>query len=164
MKIRLFLLATLAIPLAAQPALDARYTKWLSEDAAYLITDAEWQSWKQLVTDTDRDQFIDQFWTRRGAGFKQEHYRRIAYANQRFASTVPGWKTDRGRIYIKFGPADQVEAHPSGESYDRPTEQGGGRTATYPFEKWRFHSAGAGPEIIFDFVDSARTGEYRLVP
>ena len=120
--------------------LETPYRKWLSEDVSYIITDEERAAFKRLSTDEEREQFIEQFWLRRDPTpdtaeneFKEEHYRRIAYANERYASGIPGWKTDRGRIYITFGPADEIESHPSGGSYERPMEEGGGTTSTYPF-------------------------------
>src|SRR5207237_10498932 len=95
--------------------------------------------------------------------FKEEHYRRIAYANERFASGIPGWKTDRGRIYITFGPPAEIESHPSGGSYERPYEEGGGTTSTYPFEKWRYRwIEGIGTNVEIEFVDPTMTGEYRM--
>ncbi|MBI4875295.1 MAG: GWxTD domain-containing protein [Acidobacteria bacterium] len=150
--------------------LEGPYRKWLNEDVTYIITDEERQAWKRLSTDEEREQFIEQFWLRRDPSpdsaeneYKEEHYRRIAYTNERFASGIPGWKTDRGRIYITFGPADEVESHPSGGSYERPIEEGGGTTSTYPFEKWRYRwIEGIGTDIIIEFVDPTMTGEYRM--
>jgi GWxTD domain-containing protein len=150
--------------------LEGPYRKWLNEDVTYIITDEERQAWKRFSTDEEREQFIEQFWLRRDPTpdsaeneFKEEHYRRIAYANERFASGIPGWKADRGRIYITFGPADEVESHPSGGSYERPMEEGGGTTSTYPFEKWRYRwIEGVGSDIIIEFVDPTMTGEYRM--
>jgi len=150
--------------------LETPYKKWLSEDVAYIITDEERQAFKHLSTDEEREQFIEQFWLRRDPTpdtqeneFKEEHYRRIAYANERFASGIPGWKADRGRIYITYGPADEVESHPSGGSYERPSEEGGGTTSTYPFEKWRYrYIEGIGSDINIEFVDTTMSGEYRM--
>jgi GWxTD domain-containing protein len=150
--------------------LETPYKKWLTEDVTYIITDEERTAWKRLATDEEREQFIEQFWLRRDPSpdsaeneFKEEHYRRIAYANERFASGIPGWKADRGRIYITFGPADEVESHPSGGSYERPPEEGGGTTSTFPFEKWRYRwIEGIGTDIIIEFVDPTMTGEYRM--
>src|SRR5215469_6982707 len=120
--------------------LEGPYKKWLNEDVVYIITDEERQAWKRLATDEEREQFIEQFWLRRDPTpdtaeneFKEEHYERIAYANERFSSGKPGWKTDRGRIYITRGKPDEIESHPSGGTYDRPFEEGGGTTTTYPF-------------------------------
>jgi len=146
------------------------FRKWLSEDVAYIITDEERQAFNRLATDDEREQFIEQFWMRRDPTpdsaeneFKEEHYRRIAYANERFASGIPGWKSDRGRIYIAFGPPDENESHPSGGTYERPIEEGGGTTSTYPFEKWRYRwIEGIGTDVIIEFVDPTMTGEYRM--
>jgi GWxTD domain-containing protein len=150
--------------------LETPYRKWMNEDVHYIITDEERQAWKRLATDEEREQFIEQFWLRRDPTpdsaeneYKEEHYRRIAYANERFASGIPGWKTDRGRIYITFGPPDEIESHPSGGTYERPFEEGGGTTSTYPFEKWRYRwIEGIGSDIIIEFVDPTMTGEYRM--
>ncbi len=150
--------------------LETPYKKWLNEDVTYIITDEERAAWKRLSTDEEREQFIEQFWLRRDPTpdtveneFKEEHYRRIAYANEHYASGIPGWKADRGRIYITFGPPDEIESHPSGGSYQRPMEEGGGETSTYPFEQWRYrYIDGIGNDIIIEFVDPTMTGEYRM--
>ncbi|MFL6351722.1 MAG: GWxTD domain-containing protein [Bryobacteraceae bacterium] len=146
------------------------WKKWLNEDVVYIITDEEKQAFKRLRTDEERQQFVEQFWLRRDPTpdteeneFKEEHYRRIAYANDHYASGIPGWKTDRGMIYIKYGAADEVESHPSGGSYERPYEEGGGETSTYPFETWRYrYIDGIGTNIIIEFVDTTMTGEYHI--
>jgi GWxTD domain-containing protein len=146
------------------------YRKWLNEDVLYIITDEEKTAFRRFSTDEEREQFIEQFWLRRDPTpdsqeneFKEEHYRRIAYANERYASGIPGWKTDRGRIYITFGPPDENESHPSGGTYERPFEEGGGTTSTFPFEKWRYRwIEGIGSDIIIEFVDTTMTGEYRM--
>jgi GWxTD domain-containing protein len=150
--------------------LETPYRKWLNEDVTYIITDEERTAWKRLSTDEEREQFIEQFWLRRDPTpdtleneFKEEHYRRIAYANEHYASGIPGWKADRGRIYITYGPPDEIESHPSGGSYQRPMEEGGGETSTYPFEQWRYrYIEGIGNDIIIEFVDPTMTGEYRM--
>ncbi len=150
--------------------LDTPYKKWLQEEVIYIITDEERTAFLRLSNNEEREQFIEQFWLRRDPTpdtveneFKEEHYRRIAYANERFASGIPGWKTDRGRIYVIWGPADEVESHPSGGSYQRPPEEGGGSTSTYPFEKWRYrYLEGIGNDVILEFVDPSGSGEYHL--
>jgi GWxTD domain-containing protein len=152
--------------------LESQYRKWLNEDVAYIITDTERKAFQALITDNDREQFIDQFWKRRDPTpdterneYREEHYRRIAYTNERFAPSggTPGWKTDRGRIYIEYGPPDEIESHPSGGSYQRPQAQGGGTTTTYPFEQWRYrYIEGLGSNIILEFVDGEKNGEYHL--
>ena len=146
------------------------YRKWQNEDVLYIISDEEKTAFRRLNTDEEREQFIEQFWLRRDPSpdtaeneYKEEHYRRIAYTNERYASGIPGWKTDRGRIYITFGPPDENESHPSGGTYERPYEEGGGTTSTYPFEKWRYRwIEGIGSDIIIEFVDPTMTGEYRM--
>jgi GWxTD domain-containing protein len=155
---------------AALKEMESAYKKWLSDEVPYIITDEERAAFKKLSTDDEREQFIEQFWERRNPNpgspeneFKEEYYRRIAYANEHYASGIPGWKTDRGRIYIMYGPADEIESHPSGGSYLRPPEEGGGETSTYPFEQWRYrYIDGIGTNIILEFVDPTMTGEYRL--
>ena len=155
---------------ALKQELSKPYKKWLDEDVVYIITDEERAAFKQLSNDEERDNFIEAFWQRRDPTpdteeneYKEEHYQRIAYANEHFAAGVPGWKTDRGRIYIVFGKADEVESHPSGGTYERPMEEGGGETSTYPFEQWRYrYIEGIGQEVIIEFVDTCMCGEYHM--
>ena len=150
--------------------LDRQYKEWLNEDVVYIISPEERTAFLQLDTNEEREQFIEQFWLRRSSNpdlpdndFKEEHYRRIAYANEHYASGIPGWKTDRGRIYIIWGPADEVDSHPTGGTYDRPMEEGGGSTTTYPWEKWRYrYLEGLGNNVELEFVDPSGSGEYRL--
>ena len=150
--------------------LEGPWKKWLNEDVTYIITDEERQAFKRLQTDEEREQFVENFWKRRDPTpdteeneYKEELYRRIAYANDHYASGIPGWKTDRGMIYIKYGAPDEVDSHPSGGSYQRPMEEGGGETSTYPFEDWRYrYLDGIGSNIEIEFVDPTMTGEYRM--
>ena len=150
--------------------LDSAYRQWLTEDVTYIISPDERNAFLQLDTNEEREQFIEQFWLRRSSNpdlpendFKEEHYRRIAYANEHYASGIPGWKTDRGRMYITWGPADEVESHPTGGTYDRPMEEGGGSTTTYPWETWRWrYLEGIGENIILEFVDPSGSGEYHM--
>jgi len=146
------------------------YKKWLNEDVVWIITDQERAAFKQLSNDEERDNFIEAFWQRREPTpdteeneYKEEHYRRIAYTNEHFAAGIPGWKTDRGRIYIMYGAADEVESHPSGGTYQRPMDEGGGETSTFPFEQWRYrYLEGIGQEVIIEFVDSCMCGDYHM--
>jgi GWxTD domain-containing protein len=150
--------------------LESPYRKWLDEDVVWIITDEERAAFKQLSNDEERDNFIEAFWQRRDPTpdteeneFKEEHYRRIAYANEHFAAGVPGWKTDRGRIYIVYGKPDEIDSHPSGGTYERPMEEGGGETSTFPFEDWRYrYIEGIGQEVIIEFVDSCMCNEYHM--
>ncbi len=150
--------------------LSKTYKKWLDEDVRWIITDEEQKAFKLLSNDEERDQFIEAFWQRRDPTpdtieneFKEEHYRRMAYANEHYAAGIPGWKSDRGRIYIMYGPADEIESHPSGGSYERPMEEGGGETSTFPFEDWRYrYLEGIGQEVIIEFVDTCMCGDYHM--
>lgn len=155
---------------ALRKELEGPFRKWLDEDVRYIITSDERKAFLQLSTDEEREQFIQQFWVRRDPTpdsleneYREEHYRRIAYANERYASGIPGWKTDRGRVYIAYGPPDEIESHPSGGMYQRPYDEGGGFTSTYPFEIWRYRwIEGIGSDILLEFVDPTMTGEYRM--
>jgi len=150
--------------------LSKTYKKWLNEDVVWIISDEERAAFKQLSNDEELDNFIEAFWQRRDPTpdteeneYKEEHYRRIAYANEHFAAGIPGWKSDRGRMYIMYGPADEVDSHPSGGSYERPMEEGGGETSTFPFEDWRYrYLEGIGQEVIIEFVDSCMCGDYHM--
>jgi GWxTD domain-containing protein len=146
------------------------YKKWLENDVPYIITDDEKKAFKALQTDEERENFIENFWRRRDPNpdteeneFREQYYERIAYANEHFTSGTPGWKTDRGRIYISWGKPDSVESHPSGGSYNRPSYEGGGDITAYPFETWFYrHLDGVGDGIEIEFVDPTGTGEYRI--
>ena len=146
------------------------YRVWLTEDVAYIISDEERQAFTRLSNDDERQSFVEQFWLRRDPTpdteeneFKEEHYRRIAYANERFASGIPGWKTDRGMVYIKFGPPDEIESHPSGGAYQRAQQDGGGESQSFPFETWRYrYLQGIGSNVVIEFVDQTMSGEYHL--
>ena len=150
--------------------LDNSFKTWLNEDVVYIISPEERSAFLQLSTNEEREQFIEQFWLRRSSNpdmpdndFKEEHYRRIAYANEHFASGIPGWKTDRGRIYIIWGAPDEIETHPTGGTYDRPMEEGGGSTTTYPWERWRYrYLEGIQENVELEFVDPSGSGEYHL--
>jgi GWxTD domain-containing protein len=184
---RLFFLALIAallftlpsaVPQAKKPApkpkakseSEDHFRKWLNEDVVYIITDDEKAVFQKLNTPEEKEQFIEQFWERRNPDprsstneFKEEHYRRIAYANDHFTSGDPGWMTDRGRIYIIHGKPDEIEARPAGGAYNRPIEEGGGTTAVHPYEKWRYrYIEGMGTNIEMEFVDATNTGKYEL--
>jgi GWxTD domain-containing protein len=136
---------------------DAFLKKWLNQDVAYITSEAEKAAYLSLTGDA-RYEFIERFWQQRDPSpgtieneFRDEHYRRIAYANARFSTADPGWKTDRGRIYITWGPPDQIEAHPSGDS------------RSGPFEIWKYRTrsdSNAEPERTLEFFGT----EYKLLP
>ncbi|MGH9620231.1 MAG: GWxTD domain-containing protein, partial [Bryobacteraceae bacterium] len=172
----MILVATAALSFGAWQAntgaIPNRYAKWLNQDVAYIITAQERAAFQKLTTDEERNQFIRQFWQRRNppgapeGAFKQEHYRRRAFANKHFVSSEPGWKTDRGHIYIVYGPPDEIESHPSTAQH------------RYPTQVWMYrHVKGLGNNRTFTFVDfegpavSANPGgkpfmggDYRLAP
>jgi GWxTD domain-containing protein len=155
---------------AVKQELKGAYKTWLTQDVAYIITEEETKAFKNLSNDEERDAFIEQFWLRRNPNpdspdneFREEHYRRIAYANEHFAAGKPGWKTDRGHIYISFGKPDSIDSHPSGGNYERPMEEGGGETSTFPFETWHYrYLEGIGENIDLEFVDTCQCGDYHF--
>ncbi|HEX9630769.1 MAG TPA: GWxTD domain-containing protein [Pyrinomonadaceae bacterium] len=157
-------------PRNVKPELKKAYKDWLDKDVTYIITDEERKAFKKLATDDEREKFIEEFWRRRDPDpdtdeneFKEEYYERIAYANEHFASGIPGWRSDRGRIWIMYGKPDERETHPSGGPYDRPSYEGGGMTTTYPFEQWFYrYLPGVGSGIEIEFVDPTGSGEYRI--
>src|ERR1700722_17744113 len=150
--------------------LDSQSKKGLDENVVYIISPEERSAFLHLATNEEREQFIEQFWQRRNPDpdsadntFKEEHYRRIAYTNEHYASGIPGWKTDRGRNYIMWGAAEEAQANPSSVSDERPASEGGGETSTYPFEDWRYrYLEGIGENVELEFVDPTMTGEYKL--
>jgi GWxTD domain-containing protein len=150
--------------------LHGAFKTWLNQDVVWIITEEEEKAFKSLSNDDEREAFIENFWLRRNPNpdspdneFREEHYRRIQYANDHFAAGKPGWKTDRGHIYIAYGPADSIESHPSGGAYQRPMEEGGGQTSTFPFETWHYrYLEGVGENIDLEFVDSCMCGDYHF--
>ena len=177
--VSVFVTYAFAQPPAGDPSKNPRKVKqepsdahkrWVDEDVAAIITAEERKAFDKLQTAEERENFIENFWRRRDPNpdteeneYREEYYERIAYANEHFTSGIPGWKTDRGRIYIAWGKPDSVESHPSGGSYDRPSYEGGGSTTTYPFEVWFYrHLDNVGDGIEIEFVDPTGTGEYRM--
>lgn len=153
-----------------EPTVSRVFQIWASEDVLYIITPEEEEAFKKLKTNEERENFIATFWARRDPNpdteeneYREEYYERIAYANEHFTTGIPGWKTDRGRVYISRGKPDSIESHPSGGAYDRPSYQGGGSTTAYPFEIWFYrHLEDVGDGIEIEFVDPTGTGEYRI--
>lgn len=143
---------------------------WLREEVPDIITEQERRAFLELGTQEEREQFIEIFWRNRNPDpespinpVREEHYRRLAYSDEHFASGIAGRKSDRGHIYIIWGPPDEIETHPTGGTYDRPMEQGGGTTTTYPWELWRYrHLEGIGENIEIEFVDPTGSGEYHI--
>jgi GWxTD domain-containing protein len=149
---------------------ESAYKKWLEEDVKDIITPEEESAFRKLSNDAERERFIEIFWLRRDPTpdtaeneFKDEHYRRIAYANEHFSAGMPGSKTDRGRVYIIHGPPDSIDSHPMGGPYQRPAEEGGGSTTTFPFEIWRYRNIDRiGQEVEIEFVDTCGCGAYHI--
>jgi GWxTD domain-containing protein len=143
-------------PPRVQAAASSPYQKWVTEDVVYIITAEERDAFGRLVNDDERQRFVEQFWLRRDPTpgtdeneFKEEHYRRIAWADDRYFTSDPGWTTDRGRIYITYGPPDDVDDH-------------SGAAGTSPYQIWHYrHLDGIGDDVVLEFVDSAHTGDYR---
>jgi GWxTD domain-containing protein len=153
-----FVFAALQSPAPAAQA-SRPWEKWVKEDVAYIIQDAERSAFNNLTTDEEREKFVEQFWERRNPVpgsptnlFKEEHYRRISFANSRFASpTIPGWKTDRGRIYISFGPPEEIDSHQSCSA------------STPAYDEWRYRwIEGIGNNVLLRFQDESCNGEYRM--
>ncbi|HEX5480989.1 MAG TPA: GWxTD domain-containing protein [Terriglobia bacterium] len=161
---------------AIRKEMESAYKKWIGGPIGYIITQDERNAFKKLTTDDEREQFIEAFWERRNPNpgspeneFKEEFYRRIAYANEHYASGIPGWRTDRGRIYIMYGPPDEQDNHDSGGTYiAQPNETpylgpGSNQMTTYPFEDWYYHYIpGIGENVKLEFVDPTMSGEFRL--
>lgn len=150
--------------------LGSAYDTWIQDEVNLIITPEERRAFEELSTNEEREAYIEIIWNKRNPNpespvnpVKEEHYRRLAYADEHFASGIRGRQTDRGRIYILWGAPDEIESHPTGGSYQRPMEQGGGSTTTYAWEMWRYrHLEGIGENIELEFVDPSGTGEYRL--
>ena len=143
---------------------------WLGNVVPDIITDEERRAFLELGTEEEREQYKEIFWRDRNPDpespvnpVREEHYRRLAYADEHFASGIPGRKTDRGHIYIIWGAPDEIESHPTGGTYDRSPEQGGGSSTAYAWELWRYrHLEGIGENIEIEFVDPTGSGEYHV--
>ena len=147
------------------------YKTWLNEEVPYIITDEERKAFMSLSNDEEREAFIENFWLRRNPNpdspeneFREEHYRRIAYANEHFAAGKPGWKTDRGRIYIMWGPAGHHRlASLRRHAMNGPWKRAAARPSTFPFETWHYrYLEGIGENIDLEFVDTCQCGDYHF--
>ena len=149
-------LSTQSLAKPVQTQLTPEYAKWLNEDVRWIITDQERAQFLTLKGDSARDQFVTEFWEHRNPtpgsphnAFKEEHYRRLAFANQHFAAGVPGYKTDRGHIYVVYGPPDEITSHPDSH---------------IPSQTWYYrHLSDQRERARFEFVDGCRCGDYRLI-
>jgi GWxTD domain-containing protein len=144
------------------------FKEWI-QDVEPIIRPDELKAWNKLQTDEEREQFIGEFWRLRDPDpdteeneYREGYYERVEYANEHFSSGVAGVKTDRGRIYLKWGKPDEVESHPAGGTYNRESGEGGGSTSTYPFERWWYRNLPGHSDVAVEFVDPTSTGEYRI--
>ena len=152
----------------AAEILPSRYAKWLNEDVIYIIDDAERTVFLRLRNNEERDKFVEQFWSRRDPTpntktneFRDEHYRRIGYANEHFASARPGWQTDRGHIFIVYGPPDEIESRPR----KRGEVHSSGPSPQFTAEVWRYrHIDGIGENATVTFIDRTDSGNWRVSP
>jgi len=146
------------------------YQRWLDQDVVYIITDEERTDFAKLETDQQRDKFIENFWERRNPNptpeanpFKEEHYRRIAYSNEHFSANVPGWKTDRGRTYIRYGAPDQIDQHFSAAGSEKASDLVGGGAIPYDWELWHYlFIEGIGKDVMLKFVDICGCERYEM--
>ena len=154
-----------------RPVLSEKYKKWMDEEVVYIISENERDVFRSLRTDAERENFIKMFWRRRDPTpetpineFREEHYRRIAFANDTYFEGKAGWRSDRGRVYIMFGPPDFFETNP-----------GGGRgfllgnnapTAEFPSEVWTYREIPGlklqESRVDFTFVNYYAAGSYQL--
>jgi GWxTD domain-containing protein len=145
-----------------------RFKAWLDEDVVWIITEEERAAYKLLKNDEERDQFVEAFWARRNPTpdtfeneYKVEHYHRIADANDHFNTRIPGWKTDRGRIYIVYGPPDKIESYPSGRTKDETPK--GEEPSLDPEEVWHYrYLEGVGMDVVINFIDACGCDEYQM--
>lgn len=150
--------------------MERAYRKWIDDEVRDIITPEEQAAFYKLSNDSERASFVEAFWKRRDPTpdteeneYKEEHYRRIAYADEHFSAGMKGSKTDRGRVYIIHGPPDSVDSHPMGGPYQRTAEEGGGQTSTFPFEVWRYRNIDyIGQEVEIEFVDTCMCGAYHI--
>ena len=151
--------------------LSEKHKKWLNEDVVYIISQNEKEVFKSLKTDELRENFIRTFWRRRDPSpdtslneFREEHYRRMRYVKVNYFEGEAGWRTDRGRIYIMFGPPDFLETNPGGA---RGFLFGASApTAEFPSEVWTYrHLPGVKTRlgrIEFMFINYYNSGAYQL--
>lgn len=161
---------------AEEQNLPAMYRTWLDEDVRWIISPEERSAFLKMVNNEERDQFITQFWSRRAdvsvggeQDFKAKYYGRIAYANQHFAGDMPGWQTDRGRIFILYGRPDSIDSHPSATSTSKPYEVWHYRVIQEAATVAMTEPVLDKPEplmkkdVDFRFVDTCSCGSYKLL-
>jgi GWxTD domain-containing protein len=140
----------------ARPTESSPYKRWLNGPVSYIIRTREREAFDKLATGQERNMFIQQFWERRNPipgsatnNFKEEFYRRVAYADEHFAEGYPGWKSDRGHMYIAYGPPDEIHFLPHAKPH--------------PYADWLYaFIPGLGEHLTFRFEVPAGNDEYRL--
>jgi len=140
------------------------YKNWLDRDVRWIISDQERADFKKLSDDKERDRYIVEFWERRNPTpggsrniVKDEHYRRLAYLDQHFSEDVPGWRTDRGRVYIMWGPPDNIERRSRFES------RANNLPRQIESEEWHWsYIEGLGCDVVIEFENSCGCGGYGL--
>jgi GWxTD domain-containing protein len=152
-------LAFAAILAAQGPDLSREHRRFLDEEAVYIITDSERRGFLALGTEAERDDFIARFWQVRDPipetavnELREEHFKRLHEANDRFRESRPGWMTERGRTYITLGPPRDVMSYPS-------------TTELFPLEIWYYYNLDiprfpAALQLMF--FKRNGVGEYRL--
>lgn len=155
---------------------------WLETGVALLVQPDERHTYQNLTTEDEQGRFVELFWQRRDPTpatprneFQEEFEKRLAYVNKKFsAGNTPGWKTDRGKIYLRYGPPTSIEYHPSGDVIQKHTRGNASdpgikqdamklNSFSYPFEEWWYNSIpGVGNDIRLEFVDTSLMGDYQL--
>lgn len=153
---------------ASNVKMSRTYWKWLNEDVRWIITPQEQADFQTLSTDQQRDDFIRAFWVRRDPTpgtpeneFKEEHYKRLAFANQHFAANVPGWRTDRGRIYILYGPPDFIEEHRPHFAGANLVNGNKAAAVAFPYIVWHYIT-NSSEKRDFTFADTCQCNKYKL--
>ena len=166
-----------AFAIAAQASLQCfvapvDFGRWLYEEVAWIITPEERKAFLALGTAQERAKFEAEFWKRRAFNTTQEsaesarkeHYRRLAHANRTFQTDdTPGWKTDRGRVWILHGPPDEIRAYPNGpvghRRYLRDRPNGYHMATPYAYEQWFYlEIEGFGGDVELEFVEITGAG------
>ncbi len=122
----------------------------------YVMKRDEWNALRELP-EHEQHKRLEQFWKERDPDpnteineLEKEYYQRVTFANQNFTpwkGGIDGWETDRGQIYIIYGPPSDVERPPtSGSSTNR-------------YEIWYYRSS----QRRFVFLDKFGGGDFNLV-
>jgi len=150
------------------------YKTWLEQDVRWIITDQERKAFKMLHNDEERDSFVEAFWARRDPTpdtfqneFKVEHYERMDYANKNFGfEDTPGWRSDRGRMYVMYGKPDEIQKYLPGDTRSEASGQeddSASKVVGLPTEVWSYrYLEGVGMDVVLEFVDPCGCGRYQM--